>query len=112
MKYLLLFEKFEIGKGTDIKTKIKNLHKLPKEYKDIAIELSQYTTHAENGKVTGLKLHPDLVKKIKENNYPSGFSMGIDKDGFFIHTHRARGKSHESPDKITVKEIKFIDSTG
>jgi hypothetical protein len=38
--------------------------------------------------------------------------MGIDKDGYFIHTHRARSKSYETPEKISVKDIKFIDSTG
>ena len=36
----------------------------------------------------------------------------LDKDGFYIHTHRARSKSYESPEKITEKDIKFIDSTG
>ena len=37
---------------------------------------------------------------------------GIDKNGYFIHTHRARSKSHKTPKGITNKEIKFIDSTG
>ena len=34
------------------------------------------------------------------------------RDGYFIHTHRARSKSHEKPSGITAKEMKFIDSTG
>lgn len=38
--------------------------------------------------------------------------MGIDKDGYFIHTHRARSKSFETPSKITAKAMKFIESTG
>ena len=32
--------------------------------------------------------------------------------GFFVYTHRARSGSHKSPEKIPVKEINFIDSTG
>jgi hypothetical protein len=43
-------------------------------------------------KITGLRLHPLLRKKISEGNYPDGFDMGIDKNGYFIHTHRARSK--------------------
>jgi hypothetical protein len=89
--------------------------KLPKEIKEIAVELmssSAISTHIKNGKVTGLELHPDIKKKIKDKNLPDGFSMGVDKDGFFIHTHRGRSKSYDSPGKISVKDIKFIDSTG
>lgn len=108
------FEKFKnsIGDSPDIKSKIKNLKRIPKELKDVAIDLVKQYTEAKNGKITGLNLHPDLKSKIKRGDYPDGFDMGIDKDGYFIHTHRARSKSHESPDKISVREIKFIDSTG
>jgi len=59
-----------------------------------------------------LQLHRDLKKKIKEMGLPEGFSMGVDKDGYYIHTHRARSKSYEKPDAISIKDIKFIDSTG
>ena len=38
--------------------------------------------------------------------------MGKDDDGYFIYTHRARSKSYESPEKIPVKDIDFIESTG
>lgn len=41
-----------------------------------------------------------------------GFTCKKDKKGFFITTHRARSKSYESFDKIPMKDIKFIDSTG
>lgn len=108
------FEEFKnsIGDSPDIKSKIKNLKKVPKELKEVAIGLIKQYTKAENGKITGLQLHPDLKSKIENGGYPDGFDMGIDKNGYFIHTHRARSKSHESPDKISVKEIKFTDSTG
>jgi len=99
---------------TELKNRILNLKKIPKEYKEIALDYINFPccTNAGNGKITGLKLHPDLKKKIRENDLPDGFDMGIDKDGYFIHTHRARSKSYETPDKISVKDIKFIDSTG
>ena len=112
MKYLKTFEKHTIGEGVDIKDTIKKLHKISKENKEIAITLLKSYTKAGKGKITGLNLHPDLKKKISEGGYPSGYDMGIDKDGFFIHTHRGRSKSHEKPDGITAKEMKFIDSTG
>ena len=112
MKHLKYFrESFEFNKEEKI-AKIKNLKKLPKEYKEEVYKLIEYSTSAKNGKVTGLLLHPELKKKIDENGYPSGYSMGVDKDGYFIHTHRARGKSHLKPSGITAKEMKFIDSTG
>lgn len=113
MKHLKYFKEsfFEYSKEDKI-TKIKNLKKLPKEYKEEAYKLIQYSTHAENGRVTNLLLHPELKRKIDENGYPSGYSMGIDKDGYYIHTHRARGKSHKKPSGITAKEMKFINSTG
>lgn len=95
-----------------IQDQIKNSKKLPNEYKEVALKfLKTYSTY-KPGRVTGLNLHPDLIKIIKDNQYPSGFDMGIDKDGYYIHTHRARSKSHEQPNQITAKEIKFIDSTG
>lgn len=115
MKYIKLFENFSgktIGKEVRIEDTIKNLKKLPKELKEVAIGLVEYSTKAKNGKVTGLQLHPDLKRKIEEGGYPNGFSMGVDKNGYFIHTHRARSKSHEKPTGITIKEMKFIDSTG
>ena len=113
MKYLKVFEEFDFKFDKEEKIKsIKNLHGLPKELKEVAYDLIQYVTSAKKGKVFGLKLHPDLKKKIKEGDYPDGYDMGVDKDGYFIHTHRGRSKSHSKPNGITAKEMKFIDSTG
>lgn len=112
MKYIKTFEKHSIGEVVDVKDTIKKLHNISKENKEIATTLLKQYTEAGKGKITGLNLHPDLKKKISEGGYPSGYDMGIDKNGFFIHTHRARSKSHEKPDGITAKEMKFIDSTG
>ena len=109
MKYIKTFESFA---DNDVKTTIKNLKKLPTELKEAAYNLIGSLTHAENGKIFGLNLHPDLIEKINKHGYPDGFSMGIDKDGYFIHTHRARSKSFETPSKITAKAMKFIESTG
>jgi len=95
-----------------IQEKIKYVRGISNELKDIALDHLGSRTRANKGKITGLELHADLKKKIKDKNLPDGFDMGIDKDGFFIHTHRGRSKSYESPDKITEKDIKFIDSTG
>ena len=92
---------------------IKKSRNLPEEYKDIAIKLmKEYSTYYSDGRVTELNLHPDLIKKIKENGWKDGFSMGIDKDGYFIHTHRARSKSHENPTDFTKREVDRTESSG
>lgn len=114
------YEKLEtIEESKELKTdepkiqdQIVNSKKLSGDLKNAAMRLKGSLTKYKNGVVTGLNLSDELIKKIKDNNYPSGFSMGIDKNGYFIHTHRARGKSYEQPDKIPASEIKFIDSTG
>jgi hypothetical protein len=112
MKRIKLFEEFQSFNKEDKIKSIKNLHGLPKELKEVAYELVKYVTNAKKGKVFGLELHPEIKKKIKEGGYQSGYDIGIDKDGYFIHTHRARSKSHDKPSGITAKEMKFIDSTG
>lgn len=116
MKHIKLYENFfsenfEYSRA-DKEKEIKYLKKLPSELKEVAMDHIQYITHAKNGIVTGLSLHSDLIKKIKTGGYPDGFSMGIDNNGYFIHTHRARSKSHQKPEDVTAKEMKFIDSTG
>lgn len=95
-----------------IQDKIKYVRGVSNDLKDIALDHLGSRTRANKGKITGLELHADLNKKIKEKDLPDGFDMGIDKDGFYIHTHRARSKSYKSPEKISEKDIKFIDSTG
>jgi ABC-type lipoprotein release transport system permease subunit len=41
-----------------------------------------------------------------------GVSLGADKNGFFVMTHRAKSKSYESPDKIPHENIIRTASTG
>ena len=97
----------------NIKKKIKYVRGLSDECRQYAMENHNDWLHSVGkGKVTDLQLHPDLKKKIESEGLPSGFSMGVDKDGYFIHTHRARSKSRTNPSGFTNKEIKFVDSTG
>lgn len=42
----------------------------------------------------------------------SGVSLAQDKNGFFVHTHRARSSSYPSPSRIPLSRIRFIRSTG
>ena len=78
--------------------------------KEMKEEILKYlaggSTYHEGGVVNGLR-----IPKVEGKSF-DGVSMGADKDGFFVYTHRARSKSHASPDKIPIKEIKFIESTG
>lgn len=39
-------------------------------------------------------------------------SLGKDKNGFYVYTHRARSKSYPTPMAIPIKDVKFIGSTG
>ncbi len=112
MKHIKRFNEDFKDSLIDIIDRIKYLKKLPKEYKEVAYGLLDVYTVAKDGKITGLRLHPDLEKRIKEQNLPCGFSMGIDKDGFFIHTHRGRCKSKESVDDITAEDMISVESTG
>lgn len=49
---------------------------------------------------------PELREKL------DGVSLGKDKDGYFVYTHRARSSSYAEPGKIPQSKIKFIRSTG
>ena len=109
---VLLESSYKLSKAETIDA-IKKSRNLPEEYKDIAIELmKEYSHYYPKGCVTELNLHPDLFKKLKENGWEDGFSMGVDKDGYFIHTHRARSKSHKSPTDFTKKEVDRTESSG
>ena len=99
-------------KKTTIQNSIKYLHNLPTEYKEFALEHLKSYTKAKNGKITSLELPEDFKNRLKKENLPDGFDMGVDKNGYFIHTHRARNKSKENYMTISIKDIKFIDSTG
>lgn len=49
------------------------IHNLPEEYKEFAIEHTQYITKAEKGVVNGLIIPTELEKSLKEGNLPNGF---------------------------------------
>jgi len=96
---------------SEVKDKLQKC-KLPEEYKQYALENMTNSTSYKKKFAFSLKLHPDLTKKIKEKGLRSGFDMGVCPDGYFIHTHRARSKAYPTPSGITIKDIKFINSTG
>ena len=58
---------------------------------------------------------PELIAKCKEHNCLNDLdevSLGQDDDGFYVYTHRARSDSYKKPESISIKDIKFISSTG
>jgi hypothetical protein len=116
MRKIKLFEEYIgeiIGKTPKpISEIIDGLRGITKENKELAKSLSGSITKAGNSKIFGLELPDELVSRINTGGYPDGFSFGMDKYGYFIHTHRARSKSKDKISGITVKEMKFIDSTG
>lgn len=97
-----------------VRTSIERSRKIPevlkeKIYKLLIIGRKYGSTEYRNGVVLNLK-QPAGMSRISKKI--SGCSIGADKNGFFVYTHRARSKSHKDPLKITKKEIDFIESTG
>lgn len=83
-----------------------NSRSISKEVKD---KILPYVT--SNSYYYNKKMHNLRIPKIKGKNF-DGVSMGADKNGFFVNTHRARSKSYDSPANIPDGKIKFIESTG
>jgi len=95
--------------ASEIKKSIALSKKLPDSMKEIILKYVTNSSRYANGSVYGLR-KPNGMSKISTKI--SGCSMGADKDGFFVYTHRCRSKSKIDPLKITKKEIDFVESTG
>jgi hypothetical protein len=92
---------------TETKESLMRSKSIGKEMKEEILKyVSSGSKYHGGGVITGL-----VIPKIEGKSF-KGVSMGGDKDGFFVYTHRARSKSHPTPEKITKKEINFIESTG
>lgn len=91
------------------KKSLKLSRKIPLAMKNKIDKFVTSSSTYRNGVLTGLK-KPSLL--IKKSSKAKGVSMGADKNGFFVYTHRARSKSKATPNGITKKEIDFIESTG
>ena len=85
----------------------KNISKDMKE--TIAKYMMGGSTYHMGGHVHGLSKPQELRDKSTKID---GVSMGADKNGFYVYTHRARCKSHSTPEGISKTEIDFIESTG
>ena len=90
---------------------IKHSH-VPKDIKELMMKHKNSSSRINKGRLFGIKIPSEFTKKLKDEKLPSGFSMGIDKDGFFVYTHRCRSQSYMDYMKIPKKTISFIDSTG
>jgi hypothetical protein len=95
--------------ATDVKKSIALSRKLPASMKEIILKYVTTSSRYKDGAVYGLR-KPNGMSKISKKI--SGCSLGADKNGFFVYTHRARCKSKMNPLKITKKDIDFIESTG
>lgn len=81
-----------------------------KEMKELILQyVTSGSRYEEGGYIFGLSKPQKLRDK---SNKVNGVSMGADKNGFFVYTHRARCKSYPLPEKIPIKDINFIESTG
>jgi hypothetical protein len=94
----------------DVKGKIERSKKIPKELKDKIIPLlisrGIHGSAYLNGRVRELK-----IPKVKGKSF-KGVSLGADKDGFYVFTHRAASKRYKEIEDIPQKDINFIESTG
>lgn len=100
-------ENINESKYVDVKKSLSLSKSIGKEMKEkIGEYLGGGSTYHKGGRLHGL-----TKPKIKGKSF-SGVSLGADKDGFYVYTHRAASKRYKSPDKISQKDIKFIESTG
>lgn len=104
------FEKFDNERS--IEDRIKYVRGISNENKEYALMYLNTYTKAAKGKITGLRLPEEFLAKLQTEGLPSGFDMGIDNKGFFIHTHRGRSKSFDSLMDIPDESIRYVDSTG
>lgn len=92
------------------KERLKSSKSISKEMKEKILPfVSSGSKYNEGGVINGL-IKPDGLKS--KTPKIDGVSLGADKNGFFVYTHRARSKSYKSPEKIPIKYINFINSTG
>eukprot|EP00825_Cyclidium_porcatum_P004804 TRINITY_DN12277_c0_g1_i3.p1 TRINITY_DN12277_c0_g1~~TRINITY_DN12277_c0_g1_i3.p1 ORF type:complete len:307 (-),score=40.68 TRINITY_DN12277_c0_g1_i3:472-1392(-) len=105
-----LNESVKKSKYSNTKESLMRSKSISKEMKE---KISQYltggSTYHEGGRVHGLSKPNGFREKTSKSN---GVSLGADKNGFYCYTHRAASKRYESPEKIPVKDIEFIESTG
>jgi hypothetical protein len=83
-----------------------NSRSIPSDMKDKILPFVSSGSKYSNKRIYGL-----IKPKIKGKSF-DGVSLGADKNGFFVYTHRARSKSYDGINKIPDKDIKFIESTG
>jgi hypothetical protein len=96
-------------KEPSVTESINRSKKLPLKMKTEILKYISSSSRYNDGRVFGLVKPRGMgAISVKIN----GCSLGADKNGFFVYTHRARCKSFPTPLKITKKCIDFIDSTG
>lgn len=105
-----LFSLINESEYDEVKNSLMRSKSIDKEMKEKILKyLSSGSKYTEGGHIHGLSKPKELMDKTPKAD---GVSMGADKNGFFVYTHRARSGSHAEPGKIPVKEINFIETTG
>ncbi|MCK9415211.1 hypothetical protein M0Q97_00970 [Candidatus Dojkabacteria bacterium] len=115
-KHIMTFEKFFDINNFNINEKFSdrkpgkegllNSKSISKEMKDKILPYISNISYYYNKKVLDL-----TIPKIEGKSF-NGVSLGADKNGFYVYTHRCRSHSYESPEKIPNSKIKFVESTG
>ena len=105
MKSILLELKKKVSKYQTVKGEVEKSRSLG-DMKDLILQQLNSGSKYNKGSVYGLK-----KKKVPGKQF-NGVSLGADKGGFFVYTHRARSKSYGEIERIPQKDIDFIESTG
>lgn len=106
MKEILFELKKKVTKYQKTKGEIERSRSIPKDMKEKILQQLSSGSRYNKGSVYGLK------KKSVSGKSFDGVSLGADKDGFFVYTHRARSKSYGEIETISKKDLSFIESTG
>ena len=89
----------------DANISIDTARKVSKEMRDKIRPFLNSESKYANGLFTYLTPPDGLKTKF------DFLAFSADKDGFFVHTHRARTKSYEKPEKIPQGKIDFVKTT-
>lgn len=108
---LKLFKEFN-NNISDLSNSIDRMKFISKELKEYSKPYINSLTKIVKAKIYGLEKSKEMNDRIEELGAKNGFSMGIDKNGIFIHTHRGRSKSKEKISEFTKDDFNKIDSTG
>ncbi len=99
-----------LGYGVDMAA-VSGFHGESITFSTLAVVLGGERSDYPLGVAEAAKLQDPIQPKPDKVRF-DGVTIRRDKNGYYVHTHRARSKSYPSIEDIPDKDIRFIESTG